>query len=613
MITISNLSKTFHGKTLFSHLDFTLAPGSRIGLVGRNGAGKSTLFRIILGEEPYDEGEITLPKGYRIGALRQHIAFDKPTVLEECAQALSEEERYHHYKIEKLLFGLGFGKEDLQKDPNSFSGGYQIRIDLVKLLATEPNLLLLDEPTNYLDIVSMRWLKGFLRRFDGELILITHDREFMDAVTTHTMGIHRGRLKLVKGDTHKYYTQLQEDEVHHEKMRVNQERKIAELEEFIARNRTRASTAAMAQGKIKELEKIDVLEKLGSETQLRFRFRYRETPAKILLRAEGIGFGYDPQKPLFSGLDVVLEKGKRLAIIGKNGSGKSTLLNSLSGELKPQEGQVTYHPETAFAHFGQTNIDRLSPERTVIEEIQSVDRKLGIAEVRSICGTMLFGGEDADKRIEVLSGGERSRVMLGKIIATPANLLFLDEPTNHLDMQSIDALCDAIEAFEGSVVLVTHSEMLLRRLADQLIVFREGGAEFFDGTYEHFLEKIGWDEEEGSEKKTAPTQERSGLSRKELKRQRSELIAKRGRELNPLKQHIESCEARIIALEEVVEVNNAELVDASQSGDIGEIQRLSKEVAQANEEIERLFLELEESQETLEERSAHYDKALEAL
>lgn len=612
MIKITNLTKNFHSVPLFSHLNFTLAPGNRIGLVGRNGSGKSTLFRIILGEEPYDEGEITLPKGYTIGALRQHITLTKPTVLEECAQVLSEEEQYNLYKIEKMLFGLGFEQADLEKDPMSFSGGYQIRINLVKLLATEPNLLLLDEPTNYLDIVSMRWLKGFLRRFDGEVILITHDRAFMDAVTTHTMGIHRKTLKSIKGDTKKYYAQLKEDEIHYEKMRLNQEKKIAELEDFIARNKTRASTAAMAQGKVKELEKIEVMEKLAGEADLHFRFNYKETPAKLLLEATDLGFGYDPANPLFDKITFALQKGKRIAIIGKNGKGKSTLLNYLAGDLPMQKGTLTYHSATTFAHFGQTNIERLSLKHTIIEEIQDADRKLGIASVRSICGTMMFGGELADKRIEVLSGGERSRVMLGRIIATPANLLFLDEPTNHLDMQSIDSLCDAIDAFPGSVVLVTHSEMLLRRLADQLIIFRHHGAEFFDGDYEAFLEKIGWDDDVESEK-PAKAPKSAGISKKELKKQRSELIAERGKAINPLKKEIEHCETRIITLEEEVESDNALLITASQSGDIGEIQSLSKRVAEANREIETLFERLEQAQESFDTLWDAYEKRLEVL
>jgi len=611
MIKITNLTKSFHAVPLFKNLNFTLAPSNRIGLVGRNGSGKSTLFKIMLGEEHYDQGEINISKGYRVGALRQHIEFSQSQLIDECAQVLSEEEQYNIYKIEKMLFGLGFTHEDLDKDPYSFSGGYQIRINLVKLLATEPNLLLLDEPTNYLDIVSMRWLQGFLRNFEGEVILITHDREFMDAVCTHTMGIHRKGLKLIKGGTNKYYEQLKDDEIHYEKMRLNQVKKIAELEDFIARNKSRASTAAMAQGKVKELEKIEVMEKLSNESDLKFSFTYKKTASKVLLNVKDLGFGYDAKKPLFRDISFALERGKKIAIIGKNGKGKSTLLNYLAGELPLQSGEIYYHPETTIAHFGQTNIERLSPQSTIIDEIQSVDLKLGIASVRSICGTMMFSGDLADKKISVLSGGERSRVMLGKIIATPANLLYLDEPTNHLDMQSIDSLCESIEAFEGSVIMVTHSEMLLRRLADQLIIFHKDGAEFFDGNYEEFLFKIGWEEE--PEVKSTKVVNNSGLSRKELKRQRSELIQARSKLLNPLKKEIEYCENEIIQREESVESNNKLLIEASNSADLGQIQELSKKVASDSDLIEELFERLELAQDSLDMISLEYEQKLEAL
>ena len=418
---------------------------------------------------------------------------------------------------------------------------------------------------------------------------------------------------MIKGNTKKYYSQLHDDEIHYEKMRVNQEKKIVELEDFIARNKSRASTAAMAQGKVKELEKIEVMEKLQGESDLNFRFTYKETPAKLLFEAKEIGFGYDPKQSLFKDITFSLEKGKCIAIVGKNGKGKSTLLNYIAGELPKQEGEIYYHPETTFAHFGQTNIERLSMENTIIEEIQGVDLKLGIAPVRSICGTMMFGGELADKKIKVLSGGERSRVMLGKIIATPANLLFLDEPTNHLDMQSIDSLCDAIEAFPGSVIMVTHSEMLLRRLADQLIIFHHGDAEFFDGNYESFLEKIGWEEQDEETGRAEPKKVSSGLSKKEVKKQRSDLIAQRGKVINPLKKEIQHCEERIMELEEAVEVNNRLLIDASQSGDIGEIQSLSKKVAEDNDEIEILFEKLVFAQEEFDILSQEYAKQLEAL
>lgn len=234
-----------------------------------------------------------------------------------------------------------------------------------------------------------------------------------------------------------------------------------------------------------------------------FRLTIKKTPAKIILDAQNIGFGYDETKPLFENLSFKLEKGKCLAIIGKNGKGKSTLLNVLAGELALQQGSLSFHPETAIAHFGQTNIQRLNLKHTIIDEIYEVDPLLGITKVRAICGGMMFSGKSAEKEISVLSGGERSRVMLGKIIATPANLLFLDEPTNHLDMYSIEALTEAIQSFEGSTILVTHSEMMLKTLADALIIFHQGKAEFFDGSYEAFLEKIGWEEEsENTSKKS---------------------------------------------------------------------------------------------------------------
>jgi ATP-binding cassette subfamily F protein 3 len=487
MIQLTNLSKSFGDQTLFYDVNFKMQSQQKIGFVGRNGSGKSTLFRMILGEESHDDGAISIPRHYRIGTLKQHLVFTEPTVREECALVLPEDEQWNFYKIEKLLFGLGFSEADLDKDPLSFSGGYQIRINLVKLLATEPNLLLLDEPTNYLDILSLRWLRGFIREFDGEVILITHDRDFMDSVTTHTMGVQRKGLHLVSGDSHKYYATLELADETYEKTKANQDKKRKELEEFVARNKARASTAALAQSKQKELDRMGEMEDLTTDANLSFGFHYRDTPAKVIFRAHELGFGYDADVPLFEHLTFAMERGKRLAIIGKNGKGKSTLLNYIAGELEEQQGRLEYHPSTVFGHFGQTNIERLNVKNTVVDEIASMSKEIGIPQARNIAGRMMFSGELGDKRIEVLSGGERSRVMLGKIIAKPANLLFLDEPTNHLDMQSIDALADAIEAFPGSTIMVTHSEMLLHRLADALIIFHKGGAEYFDGSYADFL------------------------------------------------------------------------------------------------------------------------------
>ncbi|MBD3788848.1 MAG: ABC-F family ATP-binding cassette domain-containing protein [Campylobacterales bacterium] len=610
MIQLTNLSKSFGEQTLFRNLNLKMSYGQKIGLIGRNGTGKSTLFKIILGEESYDEGEVSIPKNYRIGTLRQHLKFTRPTVLEECAQVLTQEEQYNFYKIEKILFGLGFTQEDLDKDPLSFSGGYQIRINLAKLLATQPNMLLLDEPTNYLDILSLRWLKRFIKEFDGEVILITHDREFMDSVTTHTMGIRRKGLHIVQGDTKKYDETLSLLDETYEKTRLNQEKKRKELEDFIARNKVRASTAALAQSKVKALEKMEEMESLENEASLSFNFNYKETPAKVVIRAEDLGFGYDPLKPLFEHLSFTLENGKCLAIIGKNGKGKSTLLNYIAGELPKQQGEMNFHPSTAIAHFGQTNIERLNTQNTIIDEISSVDKKLGIAQVRGICGTMMFGGELAEKKIEILSGGERSRVMLGKIIATPANLLLLDEPTNHLDMQSIDALCDAVESFEGAVIMVTHSEMLLRRLADALIIFHEGRAEYFEGSYDDFLEKIGWEEEEGENK---AKKEQPKVDKKERKRLRSALIQEKSKACTPYKKEIELCEERIIALEELLKTHNDTLLKASNQQDNAKIMETSQHIGKIQQEVDSYFERLEKASEEYDKLSAHYDAQLEGL
>jgi len=610
MIQLSNLSKSFGSQELFSNLSFKLNPGNKVGLVGRNGSGKSTLFKLILGEESPDSGEIIIPKGYRIGALKQYLKFSEPTLREEAALALSEEMQYDFYRVEKILFGLGFTQEDLDKDPLSFSGGYQIRINLAKLLVTEPNLLLLDEPTNYLDILSLRWLKSFLRSFPGEVILITHDRDFMDAIVTHTMGLVRRNLFLLPGDTHKFYEQLKSNDELYEKQRVSEEKKRKELEEFIARNKARASTAALAQSKVKQLEKMGEMEELGFDATLKFDFNFKETPAKVLLEVKDLAFGYTPDKRLFEKISFTLRQGERLAIIGKNGSGKSTLLNTIAGELTPLEGEVALHPSTAFGHFGQTNISRLTPENTIMEEIYAANPALSASVVRSICGGMMFSGDRAEKKVSLLSGGEKSRVMLGQILARPANLLFLDEPTHHLDMDSIEALMVAIENFNGSVIIVTHSEEMLRRVAQRLIIFSKNGAEYFDGGYDDFLEKIGWGEEDTEEPKPKKAPKNNS---KEMKKLRSELTKERSRSTTPLRKEVEKLEKFIIEAEARIRSHHNALVSASNSGDSSRVIELSQQTAKEEKAVEEAFERLETAQGELDAMMAEYEKRLAEL
>ncbi|MDQ1264396.1 MAG: ATP-binding cassette, subfamily er 3 [Campylobacterota bacterium] len=609
MIQLVNVSKSFATNPLFIDLNFKLNSKNRVGLVGRNGSGKSTLFKIILGEEPYDSGEIIIPKGYKIGALKQHLEFSEDTIVKEVALALGKDEEYDIYKVEKTLFGLGFSKDDLQKNPLSFSGGYQIRLNLAKLLIAKPNLLLLDEPTNYLDILSLRWLRTFLKNFEGEVIIITHDRDFMDSVTTHTMGIVRKNLAIIEGNTHKFYAQLAANDELYEKDRLSQEKKKKELEEFIAKNRVRASTAALAQSKMKLLEKMDTIDELSYDKELCFDFNYAQTPAKIMLEVKDLSFGYTQDKILFKNISFSLAKGEVLAIIGKNGKGKSTLLNVIATELKPLSGTINSHPSIVSAHFGQTNINRLNLDNTIIDEIYSASPKLPYATIRAICGAMMFSGESAEKKVSLLSGGEKSRVMLGQILAKSVNLLFLDEPTNHLDMESIESLIEALQRFEGSSIIVTHSEELLRRVATRLIVFAKEGAFLFDGSYDEFLEKIGWDEEENEQKQKEPQKS----SYQENKKARASLVQERSKIISPLKKEIEKLENEIMKKEELLENQNSELLEASNALESKKVIDLSKAISLLQAQIDESFDKLEVLHDKLDKITKEYEQKLAEL
>lgn len=564
MLQIQNLYKAYGLHTIFDGITLQMGPGERLGLVGRNGHGKSTLFKIILKQEEADEGQVIFPKNYRVGHLEQHIHFTEPTVLQEGCLGLPPDEVDDHYKVEAILFGLGFTADDMWRAPEEFSGGFQIRLNLAKVLVSKPNLLLLDEPTNYLDIISVRWLTQFLRAWKNEMIIISHDRDFMDSVTTHTAAIHRFKLKKIPGNTAKIYEQILTEEEIHEKTRVNDNKKRQQMEVFINRFKAKASKASVVQSRVKMMEKLPTLERLSEIETLDFEFRHKPTHAKILLEARGLTFGYDSNNPLVSNFDLVVGSQDRIAIIGKNGKGKSTLLNLMASELTPQEGEVRLSPHTTLGYFGQTNIGRLHIKHSIEDEIFQANTSLSRTAVRNICGSMMFDGDKAEKKIEVLSGGEKSRVLLGKILATPSNLLFLDEPTNHLDMESIQSLVESIQDYPGAVVIVTHSEMILREVATKLVVFNRGGVEVFPGDYDDFLAKIGWEEEDTGKKKKQKSESPKPTSDPLLSENK-----KRARET-------EAAEKRIMILEEELEKLNDELVMASQKGDAVQIQNLTR-------------------------------------
>jgi ATP-binding cassette subfamily F protein 3 len=579
MIQLVSLHKFYGKQTLFRDVNVMISAGERVGLIGRNGSGKSTILRMIMGEEEPESGQIILPKDYRVGHLSQHLKFTEPTVLDEAALGLPMQDGgwKETYKAESMLCGLGFSLADQKRSPHSFSGGFQIRINLAKLLLSEPNLLLLDEPTNYLDVVSIRWMQQFLQEWPTELILITHDRAFLDSVTTHSMVIHRERIRKIRGSSVDIMELIAQDEEIYEKTRVNEEKKREQVQRYIDRFKAQATRARSVQSRVKALAKMEVKDQLVAVKNLDFEFNSLPFPGKWLLEVDNVSFRYGEDQPwLIKNLSFALGKKDRLAIIGPNGRGKTTLLKLLAGELQPVNGEVRWNSNTKLSHFGQTNIVRLNLNNTIEQELIATHPDRSRAVARNIAGLMMFEGDAALKKISVISGGERSRVLLGKILIEPTNLLLLDEPTNHLDMESIDTLLEAIEAFPGGVVIVTHSEMILRSLATRLVVFDGDQANIFEGGYDDFLERVGW-RDLAMEEEALPVT--NSIDRRN--------DAERRKALDKLERTISTKEEEISKLTE-------ELTAASSSRDVSRIQRLSTQIHGLKEEIDDLFLQLAE-------------------
>ena len=632
MISMRNISKHYGVRELFSGVSVGVLAGEKIGLVGRNGHGKTTLFRIITGEEEPDEGKVFRPKNYVIGYLGQHLNFTKPTVLEEGCVGLGPEEIASEWKVEKILFGLGFCEEDLGRKTSEFSGGFQMRIALTKALVAEPNMLLLDEPTNFLDIVSIRWLEKFLRSWKNELIVISHDRDLVDSVTTHIVGIHRGSVRKIKGPTGKYYAQLHKDEEIHEKRRIQNEKQRKHVMEYVNRFRSKASHAKGVQSALKKIAKMDNEGKLEKIRTLSFSFNHEPLPARQIMGVSDLTFSYDGKPPyLISGLNFTVNNHDKICIIGKNGKGKTTLLKSLAGLLTPVGGSVKTHVAALPAYYEQANTADLNGDLTVEDEIALGCPSISKSRLRGICGAMMFSGDDAEKKIKVLSGGERSRVLVGKLLVASSNVLFLDEPMHHLDIESCQAMMDAVKDFEGAALVIAHDEHFLKDVATKLIVFKNDRVFFYPGTYREFLKGIGWEDNgnmpeadpqialgieqslpatpPGSSGAPAALPEPAlptppglgtgrvakGHKKKITRKARAEFVARRTKCLKPLEAKIKSLEDEIISSEERVKEGNKELMIDSQTGGIGAIRRSerSRELGALAEKIESCYDQLD--------------------
>lgn len=607
MISINNLSKSYGTRVLFDNLTFNVGKGEKIGLVGRNGYGKTTLLKMITGEAEYDSGEIQIPKNYKFGYLKQHLDFTYKTIIEEVVSVLPKEESDNKWKAEKILFGLGFSKNDLQKEPTVFSGGYKIRLNLAKILLSDADMLLLDEPNNYLDIVAIRWLIKFLKSLKKELILITHDRAFMDQVVTHTVAIHRNKARKVEGGTEKLYEQIAKEEEIYEKTRVNIEKKRKKTELFIRRFRAKARLAGMVQSRIKCLEKQEDLKQLTELETLDFSFSELNFPANKMLGTYSLKFGYNNSDILIDNLSFDVLKKERICIIGKNGKGKSTLLKLLADRLQPISGNIKKHPELEIGYFVQSDVAQLNDEDTIYESVLSANTKLP-QNARNICGAMMFGGNDMLKKIKVLSGGEKSRVLLGKILAKPAHLLLLDEPTNHLDLESTESLIDAINDFNGSVMIVTHNEQILYSVAKKLIVFDRNKVKFFDGTYAEFLERYGWEDESDDVKTDNKGSEKKLYTKEEVKKIRAKLIQEKSRALKPLELKIKNLEKQIQEKEAEIENITNLLIKACEENNFTYLAEGPKQSKEIKRNLELLYNELLENTEIFEEKEKYYEK-----
>ncbi|HWE52865.1 MAG TPA: ABC-F family ATP-binding cassette domain-containing protein [Bryobacteraceae bacterium] len=529
MIQLSEAGKRFGPKILFEELNWLITPKERVGIVGANGTGKSTLLKVLAGIEGLDYGTITVAKGIRAGYLPQDgITLTGRSVFAECmtvfheihaleteqqtlAHRMSEldhstpeyqqiAERYHQvqseftardgYNIESrvgsVLTGLGFRREDWQKRVEEFSGGWQMRIALAKLLLEEPNLLLLDEPTNHLDLEARNWLETYLESYPNAFVLISHDRFFLDVTVSKIAEIWNKKIWFYTGGYSKYEQQKAERRAQIEAAYANQRDRIEALEAFINRFRAQATKAKQVQSRIKELEKIERIEIPPDEKTIHFKFPQPKPSGRIVAEFRDVGKSYG-SKVVFSGASFNIERGDRVALVGINGAGKSTLIKLLSGEEPVTEGEYTLGHNVFPDYFAQDQYKALDIESTILDDLAQVAPRANNTELRSILGCFLFSEDDVFKKIGVLSGGERNRYALARMLMMPGNFLLLDEPTNHLDMRAKDVLLTALQEFSGTVVFVSHDRYFIDKLATRVIEVADGAVHVFPGNYEEYI------------------------------------------------------------------------------------------------------------------------------
>tara|TARA_B100000674_G_scaffold72871_1_gene50383 strand:+ start:40372 stop:42300 length:1929 start_codon:yes stop_codon:yes gene_type:complete len=532
MISVENIAISFNGNFLFKKVSFQLKNGAKVGLAGKNGAGKSTLLKLLTGEVEYDEGNLVLPKGYKIGYLRQDLVQQgNNSVREEAMKAFSDqadmENEYERISkeletrtdyesdeyseliqkisdigaqlemsdssqnvgdVDKILLGLGFTQSELSRNIREFSGGWRMRVELAKIILQQPEALLLDEPTNHLDIESIDWLENYLKNYPGILVLISHDQEFLDNVTSRTLEINRGRIYDFKCGYTQYLVQREELFDLQRAAKANQDRQIEQLERFIERFRAQATKASAVQNKIKQLEKIDRIE-VDERIVESMKIRFAEPPrgGQQVVTLSKCSKSYD-NKMILKEIDFIVGRQEKIAFVGRNGEGKSTLAKMIVGAVKG-EGNIEIGHNINLGYFAQNQAEELNSEKTVFETIDDIARGEIRTKIRDLLGSFLFRGEDIEKKVKVLSGGEKGRLALCKLLLEPYNLLVLDEPTNHLDIPSKQILKDALLNYSGTLIVVSHDREFLRGLVGKVYEFKSQSIKEYAGGIDFFLEQ----------------------------------------------------------------------------------------------------------------------------
>ncbi|OGR84855.1 MAG: hypothetical protein A2901_04085 [Elusimicrobia bacterium RIFCSPLOWO2_01_FULL_54_10] len=499
MITVKNVHKSYGLQTLLEEANLQINAGDRYALVGPNGAGKSTFLKMLLSEEFPDEGEIQFKRGITTGYLPQENApVSDLTVLEDSLAHTEDPDGRMAAKAKAILMGLGFKVTDFERKVNTLSGGWAMRVAMARLLVEEPNLLMLDEPTNHLDLESMLWFQNYLLSYRGSIFLISHDRQFINTVCKAVVSLENKTLKVYSGNYEFYVRQRAEDKERLEQAYRAQQAELADMQDFVNRNRSRASTASRAQSMLKRMEKVERIVLPEEAKKLKIKFPQPQRTGVRTLELKDVYKSYGDIK-VYQGLNFDLERGWKMAFVGHNGAGKSTLLKILAGAIPVDKGEKKLGLGVKVGYFSQHRAESLDPEKTVLQEALGVPRDLNEQTVRSVLGSFLFRGDYVFKQVKVLSGGEKSRLSLVKILLDPPNVLLMDEPTTHLDLDSVEALVSALADFEGTLCFISHDLYFVNALASHVVHVHHGKVTLYPGNYEYFERRKKQQEEEAEE------------------------------------------------------------------------------------------------------------------